>query len=1161
MADTHNLIFSPVVPESPKQPLVWSGLVGCADSLALASAIQNENRLFVIVTEDNHTALRLENELGFFLQNQYPVLYFPDWETLPYDVFSPLPEIISDRLKALATLPQIKRGALMVSVATLMHQLAPREHVLANSFVLKTGDRFNIELNRVKLESVGYECVSQVYQHAEFAVRGSIIDLFPMGSQVPFRIELFDDEIESIRTFDPDTQRTLEKIDNIQLFPAREFPFTDAAIKHFRQSFRTHFPQSSLKNRLYVDVSNFIAPGGIEYYLPLFVEQTATLFDYLPNNSVLVMPEYYRHIAEVFDAEAHERYEQRKYDQERPILPPELLFITPAVLSTKSEKFARILMTTGTESSTWANTSIAPERRVDFATQIAALPEVSINTKLKNPAEVLQNFIAKRAQKILFVSETAGRREALQDQLKALQIGTKSVASLQQFLSMEPSLGLVIAPMDQGFMTLDGEFAIITETQLTGEKIQQRQRRRKAGTRDLENMINNLNELTVGSPVVHQAHGVGRYLGLQTLTVGGIAAEFLALEYSNNDKLYVPVSSLHVIARYTGMSPENAPLHKLGGEQWQKVKKKAFERIHDVAVELLEIHAKRAAQSGHQFQFDDQDYQTFAKAFPFEETPDQQSAIDAIIEDMQSPRPMDRVICGDVGFGKTEVSMRAAFIAVQSGKQVAVLVPTTLLAQQHFQNFRDRFVDWPVRIEVLSRFVSAKLQKTILEDLESGKIDIVIGTHALLSKELRYKALGLVVIDEEHRFGVRQKEHFKKIRHELDMLTLTATPIPRTLNMAMSGLRDISIIASPPPNRHAIKTFVSEWVDAQIQEACLREIKRGGQVFFLHNDVKNMQKMALELAHLLPDARIEIAHGQMPERELEQIMLDFYHQRFNVLLCTTIIESGIDIPSANTIIINRADKLGLAQLHQLRGRVGRSHHRAYAYLVVPPKSLMSKDALKRLEALEASGDLGAGFMLSSHDMEIRGAGELLGDDQSGQIQEIGFTLYTDLLQRAVAALKSGTQPELAMSIETATEVDLQVSALIPEDYLPDIHARLVLYKRIASAENAEELRELQVEMIDRFGLLPDQVKALFMVTELKLQAIKLGIKKIEANAVGGRIIFDRHPTINAGELINLIQTETQIYKFDGGDKLKFMKKFENIEDRVNFISALLTRIA
>lgn len=1148
---SNSLIFSPQIPQKQDQSLIWTDLTGCADSLALASAIKNENRLFVIVTPDNQTALRLEHELSFFLQDEHPILHFPDWETLPYDVFSPLPEIISERLKTLALLPQVKRGALVVSVTTLMHRLAPREHVLANSFAVKVGDDFNLELNRLKLESVGYHCVSQVYQHGEFAVRGSIVDLFPMGSKAPYRIELFDEEIESIRTFDPETQRSLEKIDRIQLFPAREFPFTDEAIKHFRQAFRDAFPETSPKNHFYLDVSKGITPGGIEYYLPLFVEQMASLFDYLPKSAVLVMPNNFDATAQAFCVEAEDRFQQRKYAADRPLLKPELLFLSTDELAQRTGTFARIILD---------GIVAEAEQQNSIVFNCRPLPDVTIDAKLEQPAQALQQFVNGFAGKILFVSESAGRREALMDKLRQYKIIVKQVESWDKFLQSEVSPCLLVAPMDHGLWLENPAIAIITESLLSGEKVQQRRRRRKSGAHELENIVNNLTELTIGSPVVHQEHGVGRYLGLQTLEIAGVASEFLTLEYANHDKLYVPVSSLHVIGRYTGMSPENAPLHKLGGDQWNKVKQKAIKRIRDVAAELLEIHAKRAIKQGHAFAVENVEYAAFADAFPFEETPDQQTAIEAILEDMASPHPMDRVICGDVGFGKTEVSMRAAFIAVQNGKQVAVLVPTTLLAQQHYQNFRDRFADWPVRVEVLSRFVSPKQQKEITDDLEQGKVDIVIGTHKLLSKEIKYKALGLVVIDEEHRFGVTQKEHFKKLRNELDMLTLTATPIPRTLNMAMSGLRDISIIASPPPNRHAIKTFISEWIDAQIREACLREIKRGGQVFFLHNDVKSMEKMARELETLVPEARIEIAHGQMPERELERIMLDFYHQRFNLLLCSTIIESGIDIPSANTIIINRADKLGLAQLHQLRGRVGRSHHRAYAYFVVPPKSLLSKDAIKRLEAVEASGDLGAGFMLSSHDMEIRGAGELLGDDQSGQIQEIGFTLYTELLERAVDALKSGKQPELDTPIDRGPEVDLQASALIPEDYLPDIHGRLVLYKRISNTETKDDLRELQVEMIDRFGLFPEPVKTLFSVAELKQQAEKLGIKKIEANAGGGRIIFSTTPNINADQLISLIQTQAQVYKFDGADKLRFIKPFEAIEQKLEFIAELLDKL-
>jgi len=1148
MPDNQTLLFCPPLSKHRDLPVYWTGLAGCADALALANAIKNTAQLFVIITADSQTALRLEQELAFFLSSDYPILHFPDWETLPYDAFSPLPEIISERLKTLSLLPQTQRGALVVSVATLMHRLAPRDYLLAHSFAVRLGDTFNLELNRLKLESVGYQCVSQVYQHAEFAIRGSIIDLFPMGSHVPYRIELFDDDIESIRTFDPDTQMSLDKVSEILLFPAREFPLTDASIKHFRQEFRNQFPNADGKNTLYVDVSKGILPSGIEYYLPLFVEHTESLFDYLPSQTLLVLPEPFENGAKAFYNEAEERFEQRKYDRERPLLPPEQLFLTPPEFVQKVAAF-KVILLTQTENSA----------ACDFQTTL--LPDLTLDTRLKQPAQRLQNFLAAFNGKVLLIAETAGHREDLLEKLKRYQIPVKQVSDWEQFLAANEPLCMVVASIEQGMCLPAMSLAIINERLLSGEKVQQQRRRRKSGQKEFENTINNLTELTLGAPVVHREHGVGRYLGLQTLTVGNVVAEFLALEYAGQDKLYVPVSALHLISRYTGINMDTAPLHRLGNEQWAKAKKKALEKIRDVAAELLDIHAQRAIKAGHAFQLENEEYSAFAQAFPFEETPDQQTAIEAILEDMTAAKPMDRVVCGDVGFGKTEVAMRAAFLAVQSGKQVAILVPTTLLAQQHYQNFRDRFADWPMRIEVTSRFVTVKQQKLIAEELAAGKVDIIIGTHKLLSKEVRYRQLGLVIIDEEHRFGVQQKEYFKKLRCELDMLTLTATPIPRTLNMAMAGLRDISIIATPPPSRHAIKTFISEWVDAQIKEACLREIKRGGQVFFLHNDVKTMEKMAGELAKLVPEARIEMAHGQMPERELERIMLDFYHQRFNLLLCSTIIESGIDIPTANTIIINRADKLGLAQLHQLRGRVGRSHHRAYAYLVVPPKSLLSKDAQKRLQAIEASGDLGAGFMLSSYDLEIRGAGELLGEGQSGQIQEIGFTLYSELLDRAVSALKSGKQPELEVSLDNGTEVDLQAPALIPEDYLPDVHARLVLYKRIANAENNAQLRMLKIEMIDRFGLLPEPVKTLFSLTELKQQAAPLGLKKIEVHAAGGRIIFTAQPTLNTEALIHLIQTQAQCYQLEGMEKLRFKKAFNGVEEKCDFVAQLLKQLS
>lgn len=1149
---TASPLFSPALPANKQHAVFWSGLTTGGDSLAIASAMQNEQRLFVIVTPDNQTAFRLERELTFFLSADYPILHFPDWETLPYDVFSPLPEIISERLSTLAALPATEKGVLVVSVATLMLRLSPREHVLAHSFSLTVGGVFNITLNRVKLESVGYQCVSQVLQHAEFAVRGSIVDLFPMGSKHPYRIELFDDEIASIRTFDPHTQLSLEKVESVELLPAREFPFTDATIKRFRQAFRQQFPHINTNNTLYQDVSKGIAPSGIEYYLPLFVEQTETLFDYLPDTTVFVLPECLEQSASTFFEVAEERFQQRKYDNDRPLLKPATLFLSAPQLTQKIEAFYRVI--------------IDNTKQQKSTLQCLELPDLSIDERLKVEAKKLLNFLQEFNGSVLFSAETAGHQEQLIEKLSSYKISLTRPRDWQDFLAQSTgeqrpanTASIMVAPLDNGLLLRNPALAIITEQQLSGNKIQQR-RKQKSAAKELENVFSNLNELSLGSPVVHQRYGVGRYQGLQLLTINDVETEFLTLHYANDDTLYVPVSSLHLIGRYSGANAEHAPLHKLGTEHWNKAKKKALQRAQDVAAQLLDIHAKRAAKAGHAFTVVEKELLQFAAAFPFETTPDQQAAIDALYQDMLSPKPMDRVICGDVGFGKTEVAMRAAFIALQSNKQVIVLVPTTLLAQQHYQNFRDRFANWPVRVEVMSRFVTAKQQKIIAAGMASGHVDIVIGTHKLLAKTLSYKNLGLAIIDEEHRFGVRQKEHFKKLRHELDLLTLTATPIPRTLNMAMAGLRDISIIATPPPNRHPIKTFTSEWIDAQVQEACQREIKRGGQIFFLHNDVKSIANMAQEVGKLVPEARIKVAHGQMAERELEQIMLDFYHQRFNLLLSTTIIESGIDIPTANTIIINRADKLGLAQLHQLRGRVGRSHHRAYAYCIVPPKPAMSKAAIKRLEAFSASAELGAGFVLSSHDMDIRGAGELLGDGQSGQIQEIGFTLYTQLLERAVSAIKSGKQPELEAPIESGAEVDLQAPALIPADYLPDVHARLVLYKRIANTETTAQLRELKIEMIDRFGLLPATVKTLLSITALKQLGAPLGIKKVEANAAGGRIIFNSNASINTEQLITLIQTQPHCYKLDGATKLKFSQSFTTVVEKIAFLTKLLTTL-
>lgn len=1147
-------IIHPLNPVLPSKGVgVWRNLYGCGDALALARAMEIEPRLYLVVTEDAQSALRLEHEIRFFLGKDSPVLHFPDWETLPYDIFSPLPEIVSERLHTLARLDSTSHGILLASVATLMQRLAPRIHILGNSLSLKPKDRLNIEETRLRLETVGYNCVSQVMQHGEFTVRGSILDLFPMGSHTPYRIELFDDDVESIRTFDVETQRSTEKVDTINLFPAREFPVDEEAIKRFRKAFRIQFQDISTNNPLYQDISKGVMPSGVEYYLPLFVDYTETLFDYLPAHTTLVVHGGSKTAAQSFYSETVLRYEQRKDYTDRPPLPPEILYLNPAQFLERLNAYPEVHIEPVNSDQTPADTANLPCR---------PLPALTLDSSQKQDTTPLDRFINDFQGRVLLVSETAGHREALLDSLKRYKISPRVVESWQDFIKGDASPCLVVAPLDHGLWINDPALAIITETQLSGEKVRQRRRRKTSAGHKLEQVFRNLEELEIDAPVVHQDHGVGRFKGLMKLNVGGMEAEFLALEYANGDKLYVPVSSLHLIGRYSGANPDTAPLHKLGSEQWQKARRKALERVRDIAAELLDIYAKRAVQKGRSFATDSDEYKAFTQGFPFEETPDQETAIKDVLKDMAQLQPMDRVICGDVGFGKTEVAMRAAFVAVQNGRQVAVLVPTTLLAQQHFQNFRDRFADWPIRIDTLSRFVGKKQQDEIHQNLKAGIVDIVIGTHKLLQKDMVFKDLGLCIVDEEHRFGVSQKEHFKKLRSELDFLSLTATPIPRTLNLAMSGLRDISIIATPPTNRHAIKTFVSEWDSGLIQEAVLREIKRGGQVYFLHNKIETMEKMVREIEALVPLARIRSAHGQMPERELESIMQDFYHQRFNVLLCTTIIESGIDVPTANTIIINRADLLGLAQLHQIRGRVGRSHHRAYAYLLTPSKGLLTPDAIKRLEAIESTGELGAGFMLSSHDLEIRGAGELLGDEQSGQIHEIGLTLYTELLERAVNALRAGRQPQLdLLPHEAGPEIDLQAPALIPDTYLGDVHTRLVLYKRIANAGNEDELRNLQIEMIDRFGLLPSQAKTLFAITGLKLRSARLGIRKIEAGTVNGRILFHPEPPIDPMKIITLIQTKPDIYKLDGQDKLRFTAKMEAVETRLEFIEALLDKLS
>jgi transcription-repair coupling factor (superfamily II helicase) len=986
-----------------------------------------------------------------------------------------------------------------------------------------------------------------VAEPGDFAVRGALIDIFPMGAAEPYRIELFDDEVESIRSFDPETQRSQHQVEKVELLPAREFPVTDEAAKAFRSHLRERFPIDVRRCPIYQDMKEGVTPGGIEYYLPLFFEQTATLFDYLADDALFVLGEGTAEASEQFWTQTAERYDQRAHDIERPVLPPGELYLAPEQLREQLNKRLRVEVVDS-----------GHEHAVSAGTQPA--PELPLNRKGEEPGTSLRHFIESYPGRVLIAADSAGRREALLEQLATVGLKPQNIDGWQAFLSDTNRLAITIAQMEQGFALTKPAITVLTERELFGERVRTERRRRRGAARDPETIIRDLTELSVGSPIVHVDHGVGRYQGLVSMELGGMEGEFLTIEYAKGDKLYVPVAQLGLVSRYSGTAPELAPLHSLGGDAWERARKKAAEKVRDVAAELLAIYAQREARGGESLPIDRQLVEEFGSSFPFEETPDQLHAIDAVLGDLAAPRAMDRVICGDVGFGKTEVALRAAFAAATAGKQVAVLVPTTLLAQQHYRNFADRFADWPVRVDVLSRFRSTKDVNEALKRLADGQIDVIVGTHKLLQPDIKFKQLGLVIVDEEQRFGVRQKEQLKKLRAEVDLLTMTATPIPRTLNMAMSGLRDLSLIATPPAHRMAVRTFISAWEPALMREAFQRELQRGGQVYFLHNEVDSIERTAREVQELVPDARIGIAHGQMPERELEQVMADFHRQRFNVLVCTTIIETGIDIPTANTIIINRADRFGLAQLHQLRGRVGRSHHRAYAYLIVPDRKSITADAEKRLEALASLEELGAGFTLATHDLEIRGAGELLGDEQSGQIQEIGFGLYTELLERAVRALRSGKVPDFDLSSEHETEVELHLPALIPDDYMPDVHARLTLYKRIASARDEEALRELQVEMIDRFGLLPDAVKHLFAIASLKLMATPLGIRKLDFGANGGRVTFRDKPDIDPMAIIRLIQNHPRIYKLDGQDKLKVNLELPGASERIRTAEEILVRL-
>ncbi|RUR30557.1 transcription-repair coupling factor [Vreelandella nanhaiensis] len=1137
-------LLEPPQPQGTRDTLYWTAPPGSASALALAQVATNAPLL--VITPNTASAQRLEQDLTFY--SDVPVLPFPDWETLPYDSFSPHQDIVSARLRTLRLLQDGVRGIVLVPINTLMQRLPPVSYIAGRVMTLKEGAKLNRETFRESLTRAGYRAVETVYEPGEYAMRGALIDLFAMGMDEPIRIDLFDDEIDTLRHFDPGSQRSTEKVGAIELLPAHEYSLSRSAIACFREQFETLFDVDPRQCPLYNDALKAIPSPGLEHYLPLFFDETASLFDHVTDDTrVALLPGVFE-AAEQHWHSIESRYINLGVDPTRPLLPPHRAFFPVSEVFSAIKARPRIELTENEEQ----RHALTPEAK--------ALPPLAINARAKQPLGELRNFLKNQPElRILFVAESRGRREALEEILAPLALALPHVESFHTFLTSQHRYAITESLVDSGLWLTHPHIAVISETELFGEVVRQSRRREKA-TDDNELAVRHLSELREGAPVVHQAHGVGRYLGLETLSAGGQANEFLALSYADGAKLYVPVDSLHLISRYSGADDELAPLHKLGSDQWEKARRKAAEKIRDTAAELLDVYARREAQQGVVYESPGDEYVRFAASFPFEETPDQQAAIEAVIDDMISPQPMDRVVCGDVGFGKTEVAMRAAFLAVQSGRQVVVLVPTTLLARQHFENFRDRFADTAVNIRLISRFTAGKEMTQTLESIKNGQTDIVIGTHKLLSKSVELPKMGLLIIDEEHRFGVAQKEKLKTLRAEVDILTLTATPIPRTLNMAMSGIRDLSIIATPPARRLSVKTFVQQRDNSIIKEALLREILRGGQVYFLHNEVKTIENAAEQIRELVPEARVAVAHGQLPERSLERVMSDFYHRRFNVLVCSTIIETGIDVPSANTILIERADKFGLAQLHQLRGRVGRSHHQAYAYLLTPPPKAMTRDAVKRLEAISASDDLGAGFTLASHDMEIRGAGELLGDEQSGQMETIGYSLYMEMLDRAVKAIRAGKTPNIDAPFNTGVEISLNLPALIPDDYIHDVQQRLVMYKRIANTQSDNELKELQVELIDRFGLLPQPLKNLIRQTRLRQRAEQLGISRIEAGESRGRILFDGTTKIDPLTLVTLIQTSPQHYRLDGSDTLRFEFNMETHDQRLEQVESLLSTL-
>ena len=1118
---------------------------GSADALLLARFAQTQaaqRGITAIITSEPADTQRLEAELPFFAPG-LRVAVFPDWETLPYDTFSPHQDLISERLATLWRIRQGEVDVVLMPASTALVRLAPPSFLAGYTFHFKQKEKLDEAALKAQLVLAGYTHVSQVVSPGEYAVRGGLIDLFPMGSPVPYRVDLFGDEVDSIRTFDPDTQRSLYPVPEVRLLPGREFPMDEDARTRFRARWREKMEGDPTKVRLYKDIGTGLASGGIEYYLPLFFDATATIFDYLGASAALVLHGELDQALQKFWTDTRERYRFLAADRERPILPPDELFLKP------EEFFAAC--------SAHAQLSLRGREEVEWA---RALPDLGVDRGAPEPLARLKTQVGTTTARVLIVAETEGRRESLLELLRDSRIEPPSVASLVEFQAGNDHFAIAVAPLAQGFFWFEPDagttIQFITETELFATAPTARRRRRQEAVSDVNSLIKDLSELKVGDPVVHVNHGFGRYLGLVNIDLGEGPSEFLHLEYADQATLKIPVAQLHLIARYTGVSADEAPLHRLGSAQWDKAKRKAAEQVRDTAAELLNLYARRAAREGFAFRFQPHDYEAFAASFGFEETPDQKAAIHAVIQDMVSPQPMDRLVCGDVGFGKTEVALRAAFIAVTGGKQVAILAPTTLLAEQHYQNIADRFGKWPIKVAEISRVRSAKEVKTTLQGLADGTVDIVVGTHALISDKVKFKRLGLLVIDEEHRFGVRHKEAIKSMRAEVDVLTLTATPIPRTLGMALEGLRDLSVIATAPQRRLAIKTFVRSETSGVIREAILRELKRGGQVYFLHNEVETIKARHDKLAELVPEARIAIAHGQMPERELERVMRDFVAQRHNVLLCSTIIETGIDVPSANTIVMSRADKFGLAQLHQLRGRVGRSHHQAYAYLMVPDVEGLTKAAAMRLEAIQSMEELGSGFYLAMHDLEIRGAGEVLGDNQSGNMMEVGFQLYNEMLAEAVRSLKAGIEPDLLSPLSATTEINLHAPALLPDTYCGDVHARLSVYKRLASTIAPAQIDAILEEVTDRFGKLPAQGQTLFDVHRLRVLAKPFGVTKIDAGPNLMVISFRPNPPVEALRIIELVQKNRHI-KLAGNDKLRIERDTPEPKDRAQLIRDVL----